>query len=132
MGYNIYVTDHKKKTLDVSSGLVQDTKKLALRGVEKQQNIAEIADGSVQRIQALSEAVKKGAGSLTSKNSESQVMLLTSVKDVATALNDLLQARKNHSGSKKDEDNITQPAQVTYNVTFFELRSFEALQPPSC
>ena len=104
----------------MSSALVQDTKKLALRGVDKQQNIAEIADGSVQRIQALSEAVKKGAGSLTSKNSESQVMLLTSVKDVATALQDLLQARKSLSGSKKDEDKITQPAQVTsYNEISF-------------
>ena len=116
----------------MSSALVQDTKKLALRGVDKQQNIAEIADGSVQRIQALSEAVKKGAGSLTSKNSESQVMLLTSVKDVATALQDLLQARKSLSGSKKDEDKITQPAQVTsYNEISFLLMIFGTSQPSS-
>ena len=85
---------------------------MTLRGADKQQDVAEIADGSVQSIQALSEAVKKSAGSLTSKNSESQVMLLTSVKDVAAALNDLLQARKSVSGSKKDEETIAKPGQV--------------------
>ena len=109
---NIFLSDHKQRTLDVSSALVKDTKNLALRGADKQQNIAEVAEGSVQRIQDLSEAVKKCAGSLTSKNSESQVMLLTSVKDVATALHDLLQARKGMSGSKKDDESITKPAQV--------------------
>ena len=108
----IFLSDHKQRTLDVSSALVKDTKNLALRGADKQQNIAEVAEGSVQRIQDLSEAVKKCAGSLTSKNSESQVMLLTSVKDVATALHDLLQARKGISGSKKDDESITKPAQV--------------------
>ena len=106
------LSDHKKKTLEEASELVKATKNLTLRGADKQQDVAEIADGSVQSIQALSEAVKKSAGSLTSKNSESQVMLLTSVKDVAAALNDLLQARKSMSGSKKDEETIAKPGQV--------------------
>ena len=94
---------------------------MTLRGADKQQDVAEIADGSVQSIQALSEAVKKSAGSLTSKNSESQVMLLTSVKDVAAALNDLLQARKSMSGSKKDEETIAKPGQVKrmLNIIWF-------------
>ena len=94
---------------------------MTLRGADKQQDVAEIADGSVQSIQALSEAVKKSAGSLTSKNSESQVMLLTSVKDVAAALNDLLQARKSMSGSKKDEETIAKPGQVErmLNIIYF-------------
>ena len=39
-------------------------------------------------------------------------MLLTSVKDVANALNDLLQARKSMSGSKKDEEMMAKPGQV--------------------
>ena len=105
--------DHKQKILEVSSSLVQDTKKLAMRHTGKQDNLAEVADGSLKSIIGLSEAVKKGAGSLNSSNSEAQVMLLNSVKDVASALHDLLNARKAASGKNKNEDEtLTKSAQV--------------------
>ena len=85
-----------------------------MRHTGKQDNLADIADGSLKTIVALSEAVKKGAGSLTSTNSEAQVMLLNSVKDVAAALGDLLQARKGVSTkNKKDDETLTKSAQVT-------------------
>ena len=105
--------DHKQKILEVSSSLVQDTKKLAMRHTGKQDNLAEVADGSLKSIIGLSEAVKKGAGSLNSSNSEAQVMLLNSVKDVASALHDLLNARKAASSKNKNEDEtLTKSAQV--------------------
>ena len=105
--------DHKQKILEVSSSLVQDTKKLAMRHTGKQDNLAEVADGSLKSIIGLSEAVKKGAGSLNSSNSEAQVMLLNSVKDVASALHDLLNARKAASSKNKQEDEtLTKSAQV--------------------
>ena len=112
--------DHKQKILEVSSSLVQDTKKLAMRHTGKQDNLAEVADGSLKSIIGLSEAVKKGAGSLNSSNSEAQVMLLNSVKDVASALHDLLNARKAASSKNKNEDEtLTKSAQVLYTIFIF-------------
>lgn len=46
----------------------------------------------------LSEVVKLGAMSLGSGNPDSQVMLIHSVRDVAAALKDLIQATKDASG----------------------------------
>ena len=96
---------------------MQDTKKLALRHTGQQENLAEIAEGSLQTIVGLSDAVKEGAASLKSNNSEAQVMLLNSVKDVAAALHDLLQARKSVSSkNQKGSDNLTESAQVPQNM----------------
>lgn len=46
----------------------------------------------------LAEVVKFGAASLGSDNPESQVMLINAVKDVASALGDLIHATKAASG----------------------------------
>lgn len=46
----------------------------------------------------LAEVVKFGAASLGSENSDSQVMLINAVKDVASALGDLIHATKAASG----------------------------------
>ena len=72
---------------------------------------------------ALSEAVKKGAGSLGSNNSEAQVMLLNSVKDVASALHDLLQSRKAVGTNKKDDEALAASGQVIYSQF---IRNFSA------
>jgi len=56
----------------------------------------------------LSEVVKLGAASLGSTNSEAQVLLINAVKDVATALGELIQATKSASGK-----NVNDPA-MTY------------------
>ena len=53
----------------------------------------------------LSEVVKSGASSLGSPNREAQVMLINAVKDVASALADLMQSTKSASGK-----NIHDPA----------------------
>ena len=46
----------------------------------------------------LSEAVKRGAGSLGSDQPDSQVMVMNAVKDVAAALGQLINATKLASG----------------------------------
>jgi talin len=46
----------------------------------------------------LSEAVKRGACSLGSQQSDSQVMVMNAVKDVAAALGELINATKLASG----------------------------------
>ena len=63
------------------------------------------AQNSVLTITQLSEVVKMGATSLGSPNREAQVMLINSVKDVASALSDLMQSTKAASGK-----NIHDPA----------------------
>lgn len=46
----------------------------------------------------LADAVKRGAHSLGSNQSESQVMVINAVKDVASALGELINTTKNASG----------------------------------
>lgn len=55
----------------------------------------------------LAEVVKFGAASLGSDNPDSQVMLINAVKDVASALGDLIHATKAASGKP-----INDPAMI--------------------
>ena len=63
-----------------------------------QEQLAVAAQNAVTTIVQLSEIVKSGAASLGSPNREAQVMLINSVKDVASALGDLMQSTKSASG----------------------------------
>ena len=67
--------------------------------------LAVAAQNAVTTIVQLSEVVKSGASSLGSPNREAQVMLINAVKDVASALADLMQSTKAASGK-----NIHDPA----------------------
>ena len=60
--------------------------------------MAVAAQNAVSTIVQLSEVVKAGAASLGSPNREAQVMLMNAVKDVASALGDLMQSTKAASG----------------------------------
>jgi len=85
--------------------LVEDTKTLVAGAASSQEQLAKAAQNSVLTITQLSEVVKMGATSLGSPNREAQVMLINSVKDVASALSDLMQSTKAASGK-----NIHDPA----------------------
>ena len=101
--------------MKASGELIRDTKQLANRTMNQQDKLAELADGSLKRMVQLSEAVKAGASSLKSNNSEAQVMLLNSVKDVAASLHDLLQSRKTASTKTKtgsSDKQLTESAKV--------------------
>ena len=78
--------------------MVEDTKTLVAGAASSQEQLAKAAENAVTTIVQLSDVVKSGAASLGSNKSEGQVLLLNAVKDVASALGDLMQSTKAASG----------------------------------
>lgn len=97
--------DHRENILKTAKALVEDTKTLVAGAASSQEQLAVAAQNAVTTIVQLSDVVKSGAASLGSQNREAQVMLINAVKDVASALSDLMQATKAASGK-----NIQDPA----------------------
>merc|ERR1719323_169172 len=90
--------DHRENILKTAKALVEDTKTLVAGAASSQEQLAVAAQNAVTTIVGLSEVVKNGAASLGSQNQEAQVMLINAVKDVTSALGDLMQATKAASG----------------------------------
>ena len=96
---NLYSTsDHREHILKTAKALVEDTKTLVAGAASSQEQLAVAAQNAVSTIVTLSDVVKNGAASLGSQNQEAQVMLINAVKDVTSALGDLMQATKSASG----------------------------------
>ncbi|KAL3286614.1 hypothetical protein HHI36_001113 [Cryptolaemus montrouzieri] len=91
-------SDHRENILKTAKALVEDTKTLVAGAASTQEQLAVAAQNSVSTIVQLAEVVKFGASSLGSDNPDSQVMLINAVKDVASALGDLIHATKAASG----------------------------------
>merc|ERR1712176_1356909 len=100
--------DHREYILKTAKALVEDTKTLVAGAASSQEQLAVAAQNAVTTIVQLSEVVKSGASSLGSPNREAQVMLINAVKDVASALADLMQSTKAASGK-----NMQHPAMHT-------------------
>ena len=98
-------SDNRENILKTAKALVEDTKTLVAGAASSQEQLAVAAQNAVTTIVQLSETVKLGAASLGSPNREAQVMLINAVKDVASALADLMQSTKAASGK-----NIHDPA----------------------
>merc|ERR1712098_276155 len=90
--------DHRENILKTAKALVEDTKTLVAGAASSQEQLAVAAQNAVTTIVQLSDVVKNGAASLGSQNQEAQVMLINAVKDVTSALGDLMQATKSASG----------------------------------
>ncbi|XP_012529648.1 talin-1 isoform X1 [Monomorium pharaonis] len=90
--------DHRESILQTAKALVEDTKTLVAGAASSQEQLAVAAQNAVSTIVQLAEVVKYGAASLGSQNPEAQVMLINAVKDVASALGDLIHATKAASG----------------------------------
>lgn len=90
--------DHRENILKTAKALVEDTKTLVAGAASSQEQLAVAAQNAVSTIVQLAEVVKYGAASLGSDNPESQVMLINAVRDVASALGDLIHATKAASG----------------------------------
>lgn len=90
--------DHRENILKTAKALVEDTKTLVAGAASSQEQLAVAAQNAVSTIVQLAEVVKYGAASLGSQNPEAQVMLINAVKDVASALGDLIHATKAASG----------------------------------
>ncbi|XP_057660933.1 talin-1 isoform X1 [Diorhabda carinulata] len=99
--------NHRENILKTAKALVEDTKTLVAGAASSQEQLAVAAQNSVATIVQLAEVVKFGAASLGSDNPDSQVMLINAVRDVASALGDLIQATKAASGKP-----INDPAMV--------------------
>ncbi|GFQ74106.1 talin-2, partial [Trichonephila clavata] len=91
-------SDHRENILKTAKALVEDTKTLVAGAASSQEQLAVAAQNAVTTIIQLAEVVKLGAASLGANNSDAQVLLINAVKDVATALGDLVQATKAASG----------------------------------
>ncbi|EFO84615.1 hypothetical protein CRE_03910 [Caenorhabditis remanei] len=89
---------HKDAIVKTAKALVEDTKALVAGAASNQEQLAVAAQNAVRTIVNLSDAVKTGAVSLSSENSETQVLVIHAVRDVAAALTSLIQATKNASG----------------------------------
>lgn len=100
--------DHRENIFKTAKALVEDTKTLVAGAASSQEQLAIAAQNAVITMVQLSEVVKLGAASLGSTNCEAQVLLINAVKDVATALGELIQATKSASGK-----NVNDPA-MTY------------------
>lgn len=104
--------DHRENILKTAKALVEDTKTLVAGAASSQEQLAVAAQNAVSTIVQLSDVVKNGASSLGSQNQEAQVMLINAVKDVTSALGDLMQATKSASGK-----NMQHPAMHTLKDT---------------
>ncbi|XP_011503803.1 PREDICTED: talin-2 [Ceratosolen solmsi marchali] len=90
--------DHRENILKTAKALVEDTKTLVAGAASSQEQLAVAAQNAVSTILQLADVVKYGAASLGSNNPEAQVMLINAVRDVASALGDLIHATKAASG----------------------------------
>ncbi|CAF4043412.1 unnamed protein product, partial [Rotaria sp. Silwood2] len=95
--------DHREAILKTAKALVEDTKTLVAGAASSQEQLASAAQAAVRTITKLAEVVKLGAASLGADDGEAQVMLINSVKDVALALNNLINVTKSASGKNIDD-----------------------------
>lgn len=99
--------DHRENIFKTAKALVEDTKTLVAGAASSQEQLAIAAQNAVITMVNLAEAVKLGAASLGSQNSEAQVLLINAVKDVATALGELIQATKSAAGKSVSDPAMT-------------------------
>ncbi|KAK7790683.1 hypothetical protein R5R35_008203 [Gryllus longicercus] len=98
--------DHRENILKTAKALVEDTKTLVAGAASSQEQLAVAAQNAVSTILQLAEVVKLGAASLGAHNPEAQVMLINAVKDVASALGDLVHATKAASGKSINDPSM--------------------------
>lgn len=91
-------SDHRENILKIAKALVEDTKTVVAGAASSQEQLAVAAQNAVSTIVQLAEVVKYGAASLGSHNPEAQVVLINAVRDVASALGDLIHATKAATG----------------------------------
>lgn len=109
---------------------MEDTKTLVAGAASSQEQLAVAAQNAVSTIVQLSEVVKSGAASLGSPNREAQVMLINAVKDVASALGDLMQSTKAASG-KSIQDPAMHQLKDSAKVTLFPSSSSNLERTPA-
>uniref|UniRef100_A0A0B7BNT7 I/LWEQ domain-containing protein n=1 Tax=Arion vulgaris TaxID=1028688 RepID=A0A0B7BNT7_9EUPU len=100
--------DQRENILKTAKALVEDTKTLVAGAASNQEQLAVAAQCAVKTITRLADVVKLGAASIGSDQPEAQVLLINAVKDVASALSELICATKNASGKS-----VSDPTMLT-------------------
>lgn len=95
--------DHRENIFKTAKALVEDTKTLVAGAASSQEQLAAAAENACSTMIRLADVVKQGAASLGSGNCEAQVLLINAVKDVASALGDLIHATKNAAGKSVND-----------------------------
>lgn len=95
---------HRENVLRCAKALVDDTRPLVASATSDTQQLAQAAQESVYTMSRLAESVKCSAASLGPNNTEHQVCLIRSVKDVAVSLADLIDSTKSAMGAADSND----------------------------
>ncbi|XP_044738316.1 talin-1 isoform X2 [Chrysoperla carnea] len=101
-------SEHREAILKTAKALVEDTKTLVAGAASSQEQLAVAAQNAVTTIVQLAEVVKVGAASLGPTSPDAQVMLMNAVRDVASALGELIHATKAASGKPISHPAMTQ------------------------
>ncbi|XP_071788038.1 talin-1-like isoform X4 [Asterias amurensis] len=98
--------DHRESILKTAKALVEDTKTLVTGAASTQEQLANAAQSAVGTITKLADVVKLGAATLGGDDPDGQVLLINAVKDVASALGDLISATKMASGKGVNDPSV--------------------------
>ncbi|CAF4681847.1 unnamed protein product [Rotaria sp. Silwood1] len=126
--------DHREAILKTAKVLVEDTKTLVAGAASSQEQLASAAQAAVRTITKLVAVVKSGALSLGSDNGEAQIMLINSVKDVAVALNNLINVTKSASGKNiidPEMQKLKESAKVMVTNVTLLLRTVKTVEDKS-
>lgn len=115
-------SNHRENILRSAKTLVEDTKALVSVSASADIQQEELAQGvhtSVKTITKLADAVKLGAGSLGCEQPDAQVLLINAVKDVASALSELIGTIKLVSSSSMNRNSDqNNPRQSTMDLDY--------------
>ncbi|XP_066503310.1 talin-2a [Hoplias malabaricus] len=95
--------EHRENILKTAKALVEDTKNLVSGAAAGQEKLSRAAQSSAKTITHLTDVVKLGAASIGPDDTETQVVLINAVKDVAKALAELIVATKCAAGKAADD-----------------------------
>jgi talin len=112
--------NHRESILRSAKTLVEDTKSLVSTSGSVGINQDELAVGvqtSVKTIIKLSDAIKLGAASLGSDQPDAQVLLINAVKDVASALSELIGTIKLVSSGSINKNSTDRQSSLDYSAS---------------
>lgn len=136
---------YKEIIIKTAKALVEDTKALVTGAASNQEQLAVAAQNAVRTILHLAEAVKGGAATISADSAESQVfnfefrliikffkvLIIHAVRDVASALSNLIQSTKHASGRAPNDpaiSNLKEAAKVMVTNVSSLLRTIKTLE----
>lgn len=114
------LSNHRESILRSAKTLVEDTKALVSTSGSPDINQDELAIGvqtSVKTITKLADAIKLGAASLGSDQPDAQVLLINAVKDVASALSELIGTIKLVSSGSITKNSPDKQSSLDYSAS---------------